>query len=74
MAFGFMTCDSCDGCGQVTDNDHRIPWTWHTRELRDQNDMPLFPEAKPTQCNKCNGSGRIPRSQYNPFHWKKGKR
>lgn len=56
-----VRCDACDGCGCVTDTPHRIPWIWHTRELRDAQDQPIFPEAKPSQCGKCHGTGKIER-------------
>lgn len=71
--YGLVTCDGCDGCGKVTDNVWRIPWTWHARELKDANDKPLFQEVQPTTCGKCGGLGRIPKSKYNPWHHKKRK-
>lgn len=59
--YGLVQCDGCEGCGYVTDNAQRIPWIWHTRELRDSNDKPLDPKATKVKCGKCEGNGRIPR-------------
>lgn len=73
MVYGLVSCDSCDGCGKVTNNLYRIPWSWHTREMRDVDDKPLFDEVTPVVCNKCKGSGRIPKKYYNPFNRKKKK-
>ena len=55
------TCDGCDGCGRVTDDKYRLPWVWHTRELKDENGVSIASETQPVTCNKCNGCGRIPR-------------
>lgn len=55
-----MKCDSCDGCGALTDDAFRIPWTWHTPTLPGMAEYyAKYPVGKRT-CNKCNGSGRIP--------------
>jgi DnaJ-class molecular chaperone len=68
---GLVSCDSCDGCGKVTNDVHRIPWIWHTRELKTDDGVPLFSEVQSSVCNKCGGKGRIPRHMVRQFGRKK---
>jgi DnaJ-class molecular chaperone len=54
-----VTCDSCDGCGSVSNSGYRLPWSWVERESKDPDTPGISTTLTKCKCAKCKGTGVI---------------